>query len=139
MLEEAKDVERDHVENEVAILHRLGYRFVTMTCLDAGGDHEILYHFDKQYRMRSLRLHLPKGTPLPSISALYFAANLIENEIKDMFGIVVEGLGIDFQGRFLLAEDAPRTPLNKNCGMKVDIRVRQPAATAATSERSDPV
>lgn len=134
MLEAAHDIEYDHVQNEVAILHRQGYRLVTMTCLDAGKAYEVIYHFDKAYHLCHLRLRLPKGTPLPSISSLYFAANLVENEIKDMFGIVVEGLAIDYHGRFLLSEDAPATPLNKNCGMKVELRLRR-AADATT--RSD--
>jgi ech hydrogenase subunit D len=132
MLAELKTIEPHSVVNEVAVLLREGYRFVTMTCIDAGDTYEVTYHFDRQYQMRHLRLSLPKGASLPSVSGVCFAAALIENEIQDMFGIVVVGLAIDYKGRFLLAEDAPQTPMNKNCGMQVEVRVRTPA------ERSTP-
>lgn len=130
MLEGLKEIESAHLLAEVGHLLRYGYRFVTMTCLDAGESHELLYHFDKQYQMINLRMLVPKTHSVPSISGICFAAVLIENEIKDMFGVPFEGLAIDYKGRFLLAEDAPQTPLNKNCGMKVEIRVR-PSAPAA--------
>ena len=97
----------------VAVKPALGCRFVTMTCTDLGEAHDILYHFDKNYVLENLRLRLPKGQALPSISKIYFAAALVENEIKDLFGIPVQGLAIDFEGRFLLSEGAPAAPFNK--------------------------
>lgn len=113
MLSNAKDVTRESLLSEVAVTIPNGYRFVTITCLDEGDSHEILYHFDKNYELLNLRLRLPRGEKLQSISHIYFAAVLVENELKDLFGIDVEGLVIDFQGRLVLAEQAPQAPLNK--------------------------
>ena len=93
-----------------------GYRFVTVTCLDGGDHHEIYYHFDKNYELLNLRLLLPRGTALPSVSHVCFAAVIVENELQDLFGIKVEGLVADYGGRMLLTEDAPKAPLNKTSG-----------------------
>jgi ech hydrogenase subunit D len=124
------ETDAGRLHGQVSGLQCQGHRLVTITCLDAGDAHEVLYHFDKDYVLTTLRLLLPRGQPLPSISNLFFAAALVENEIQDLFGIPVTGLAIDYQGRFLLAEAAPRAPLNKSCGMGVDVRQRPAAAPA---------
>jgi ech hydrogenase subunit D len=122
----ATEVTLENLMGRTAQLRQQGYRFVTLTCLDTGNGHDILYHFDKKYQLEHLRLHLAPGQTLPSICSLFPAAMLVENEIKDHFGIVISGLSIDFQGRLVLTEDAPRAPMNKRCGMDIDARV--PAA-----------
>ena len=87
--------------------------------------------------MRHIRLFVPKGEGLPSISNLYFAALIVENEMKDLFGLNVTGMAIDFQGRFILSENAPKAPLNKtHPGIGVDARVKEPAVKDAAKEGS---
>jgi ech hydrogenase subunit D len=96
---------------EVAKLKVQGYRFVTLTCteLDATSV-DILYHFDKGLELKHLRLTSGKADPVPSISPVYFAALLVENEIQDFFGLKFEGLVVDFQGTLYLEEEAIKTP-----------------------------
>ena len=84
-----------------------GYRFVTMTVVDKGEEFDIFYHFDLEYQLVNYQLCLKKGSELPSISGICFAAVVVENEIQDLFGITVKGLAIDYEKHFLLAEDAP--------------------------------
>ncbi len=107
-----------------------GYRFVTMTCTDLGDSHDILYHFDRNYSLRHFRLRLPRGECLASISSIFFAAILVENEIKDLFGIEFSGLAIDYKGRFILSDGAPLAPLNKShAGIGMEIRNLTQAAS----------
>ncbi len=113
MLSNIRNITPQTLVNELAAMGPQGFRFVTLTCLDLGDKHEILYHFDKNYELHNLRMELPKGTPLQSISHIYFAAVVVENELKDLFAIDVQGLVIDYQGRLLLAEGAPKGPMNK--------------------------
>jgi len=113
MLTNVKEISRDTLLNEVAAMMPQGYRFVTMTCVDCGEYHDIMYHFDKDYVLSTLRLKLLKGQKLPSISDIIFAAIIVENEIHDLFGIPVKGLALNYEGRFLLTEDAPLAPFNK--------------------------
>jgi Ni,Fe-hydrogenase III component G len=97
----------------------LGFRFVTMTCTDCGEYFDILYHFDKNYELSNLRLQLKKGDTLPSISPIIFAALLVENEIKDLFGVKVTGLVLDYESRLLLTDCAPEKPLCRVPGVLV--------------------
>ena len=136
MLENVTPIPLDAIQTEVWKLKADGYRFVTMTCCDEGEAHDILYHFDKDYALRHLRVKLPKGASLPSVSSLFFPALLTENEMQDLLGVKVSGLAIDFQGRFLLAEGAPTAPLNKSVpGIGIQVQVK-PAATAEGTVRS---
>jgi ech hydrogenase subunit D len=100
-----------------------GCRLVTLSCLEVDETNlEILYHFDRNLRLKHLRLRTPKGSTVPSISPVYFAAALVENEIQDFFGIRFEGLAIDYQGTFYLEEEAKKTPF---CRFSIQSRERQ--------------
>lgn len=119
----------DDLLQQVVLKRTQGCRLVTITCSHLGDAHDILYHFDSEQRLSHLRLRLEPGQELPSISSLYFSALIVENEIQDMFGICVKNLALDFQGRLLLTENAPRAPLNKATpGIGLDVRVSAPAA-----------
>jgi ech hydrogenase subunit D len=74
---------------------------------------ELLYHFDKDLKDRHLRMKIAKGASVPSISPVYFAAFLIENEIEDQFGVKFDGLVLDFGGTLYLEEEVMRTPFCK--------------------------
>jgi ech hydrogenase subunit D len=113
MLKQVKEVTVDNLVSETAARLPQGYRLITITCTDLGDAHDLLYHFDKNLEASHLRLRLPKGDELPSISVIYFAAAVVENEIKELFGIPITGLAIDYEGRFLLTKDAPQAPQNK--------------------------
>jgi len=133
MLENVSVISIDHIHEQVWLLKQDGYRFVTMTCCDEGEAHDVLYHFDKNYGLKHLRVKVPKNTALPSISGIYFAALLVENEMKDLLGVAVNGMLIDFQGHFILAEGAPKTPLNKSVpGIGIQIQEKTPAAAEGT-------
>jgi ech hydrogenase subunit D len=101
----------DTVIGEVARLKAAGFRFVTMSCtiLD-DGNVDLLYHFDKDLEMKHLRMTVAKGSTVPSISPVYFAAVLVENEIQDLFGLHFAGLILDYGGTFYLDEEAPHMP-----------------------------
>ena len=120
------EVTLDDLLHQVLTKKQDGHRLVCLTCLCSEGGHDVLYHFDKNYALTTLRLHVPEGREVPSITGLYLGAVLLENEIKDFFGLSFHGMALDFQGRLFLTESAPKTPLNTRCGMDLDVRV--PAA-----------
>jgi len=89
-----------------------GYRFVTATCVDNGdGTFDVIYHFDKDLVLSNYRVKLAKGEELPSISRVYFCAILVENEMKELFGLNVTNIAIDYGGHMLLSDDAPDSPM----------------------------
>lgn len=82
-----------------------GWRFITQTVFDKGEEgFEILFHYDRDLEEKDFRLSTPKGTRIPSISGLYFAAMLIENENRDLFGLEYDGLVLDFNRTLYLEE-----------------------------------
>jgi len=88
-------------------------RLVTITCLDTGAGFDLVYHFDRDLALSHLRLRIREDDEVPSISGIYLSAFLVENEIKELFGVNIAGLAIDFGGRLLLTAHAPAVPLRK--------------------------
>lgn len=99
---EATPITSAQLVAEVTKLKAEGYRLVTMSSVEIAPENmEILYHFDKDLALVNLRLTLKKGGSIPSISGILFTAFLVENEIRDQFGVSFEGLVLDYQGRLL--------------------------------------
>ena len=109
---EAKSITLDTLKEEIQKRLDNGDRFLTMSAVDRKDDgFEILYHFDKDLTETHLRLACPKGTVVPSISAIYFTAVLVENEIRDMFDIHFSDMPLDFSGTFYLEGEVVKGPM----------------------------
>ena len=90
-----------------------GWRFVTISCVELDADTvDLLYHFDKDLALVHYRLTAPKKEAIPSISSVITAAFLVENELQDQFGLVFEGLAIDF-GQTLMTDESVSTSFCK--------------------------
>ncbi len=87
-----------------------GFRFVTMSSVDLGDSVSVLYHLDKDLQIINLRVDVPKGKKTPSISSVFSSAFLVENEIKEHFGVDFDGLPLDFEGMLYLDEEVQKTP-----------------------------
>lgn len=105
----AEHVDTTLLKQKVAELKRQGYRFVTITCIQASDrGAELLYHFDQNLQLHHLRLHTEGDIPLPSICTVYKAAYLVENEVQDQFGLRFEGLEPDYRRTlYMQGKDAP--------------------------------
>lgn len=111
MQEEITPVGPDALVGEVAKLKVQGWRLVTLSCTEIDATSlDILYHFDKGLELRHLRLAAAKASSVPSISPVYFAALLVENEIQDHFGLAFDGLIVDYKGTLYMEEEALKTP-----------------------------
>lgn len=110
-------VEIPELISRVMELHQDGYRLVQMHCTrlkseDAGSaDMEVTYTFDRDYQVQNLRITLNSEQAIPSVSAIFPAAFLYENEIHDLFGITVSRMSIDYGGN--LYKTAVPTPFNQ--------------------------
>ncbi|CCO23510.1 NADH-quinone oxidoreductase subunit C [Maridesulfovibrio hydrothermalis] len=115
MIENIKEVTLDTLVGEVTKMKNDGQRFVTYSCTDIGdGNVDILYHFDKDEVIVNLRLTAAMDTPIPSCSGVYFAALLVENELQDQFGLVFEGLALDFGRKLYLDDEITIIPMCNN-------------------------
>jgi ech hydrogenase subunit D len=110
---ETLNLAKSQLVGEVQNLKNKGYRFVTMTCVDLGDSLDLIYHFDLNLEMVHLRITLLKGDTAPSISGVFFAALIIENETKDHFGVHFEGMALDFGGNLYLEEEVKKYPFCK--------------------------
>ena len=105
---EAEPITLDTVRTVARANFDAGYRLVTMSVVNLGDGHlDIIYHYDKKLDMRHYRLTVPVLSTVPSISDIYFCAMLIENESRDHYGIVWDGLVVDFEGSLYLEKDTP--------------------------------
>lgn len=103
--------------DEVITLSRMlkdeGFRFVTMSSSELEESVCVLYHFDKDLELRNLKVDVPKGSKIGSIASVFSCAFLVENEIKEHFGVEFDGIPLDFQGMLYNDEEVRRTPFCK--------------------------
>ena len=105
-LDEVVAVAKEHFDG--------GWRLVTMTVVDTGeAGFDIFYHYDKDLVMKHYKLSIPKETVVPSISPVYFAALLVENESRDQFGICFSDIVLDFGGHLYLEAEVRAMPFCK--------------------------
>jgi len=96
--QEITPIGKNDLVGMVARLFAEGYRLVQIGCSTLQSGYEINYSFDKEYRFKNLRVTVESGEEIPSISAVYANAFLYENEIHDLFGVIVTNINIDYGG-----------------------------------------
>lgn len=107
---ETQAITPDAICAEAKRLFDDGYRLLTMSMVDLGENQvDILYHFDKDLELTHYRMTVPKDAPVPSISPIYFAALLVENEARDHFGLQWDGLVLDFNRTLYLDDEITST------------------------------
>lgn len=116
MIDKLKEISKDQLLAEVKKYADSKAKFVTGTCNELGDKLEITYYFNASpgMDMSALRFVVGKDEEVPSMTGIYLTAVLIENEMKELFGLHVKGLAIDFGGHMLLAHDSPVLPMLKS-------------------------
>jgi Ni,Fe-hydrogenase III component G len=109
------DVTPDTIVGEVMKMKNDGYRLVTLSTYQMGEDGlGLLYHFDKDFDTVHLRLSVKRKDSIPSVSGVYFAALLVENEIRDQWDVKFDGLVLDFNRTLYLDPEVTQVPLVSN-------------------------
>jgi ech hydrogenase subunit D len=108
------DVTLDTIVGEVMNMKNEGQRLVTYSAYQDGDKLGILYHFDKNLETTHLRLVADMDKPIPSVSGVYFAALLVENEIRDQWNVEFDGLVLDFNRTLYLDPEVTQVPLVSN-------------------------
>ena len=96
--QENTPIGKNDLVGRVAQLFAEGYRLVQIGCNTLPTAYELNYSFDKDYRFKNLRITVAPGEEIPSISVIYPNAFLYENEIHDLFGVVIKNINIDYRG-----------------------------------------
>lgn len=98
-------VDASHLVSAVKVLASSGWGYLAaITGLDLGveaGTFEVLYHFCQQAAILSLRVRTSRQSAhVPTICDIIPSASFYERELREMFGITVDGLA-DVQHLFL--------------------------------------
>lgn len=96
--QEIVTVDKSDLVGIVAELFAESYRLVQIGCSTLPDAYELTYTFDREYHLKNLRFTVASGEEVPSISVIYPGAFLYENEIHDLFGVVVTHIAVDYRG-----------------------------------------
>ena len=87
-----------------------GRRLSQICCAYSNEKIELSYSFadDETYEYINLRMVIDKDTPVCSITELYPYAFLYENEMKELFGVDIRMINMDYdQKLYRLKDEAP--------------------------------
>lgn len=86
---------------------------------------DVSWSFERGGCLEHLRERLKPGEGVPSISPVYGSAFLYENELRELFGVGVTGLTVDFAGSlYRTAERVPFSP--KAIRARLDAKGKKP-------------
>lgn len=86
-------------------LRKQGYR-LGQACVvtKKEGTLDVVYSFAKDDRLLNIRVLVPEATEVESITSIYPYAFLYENEMRELFGLRVCNINVDFQGDLYLTK-----------------------------------
>ena len=85
-----------------------GYRMTQICATAFEGYNEVIYSVNKEYDMENYKIELPIDEEIKSFSDIFPAATLYENEIKELWGVKVVGMAIDYNNKFYrIQKDTP--------------------------------
>lgn len=104
-------LELDRLHSEAETLKTDGWRFIQTHAVNGKDGIDLYYSFMKDGRIANYRIAGVKGDQaVPSITDLFLAAFVFENEARELFGVDMRDIAIDFDGAmYAPAERAPMT------------------------------
>lgn len=129
----------EELRRECAYLKAEAWRFVQMLAAvsdDEGND--LYYSFMKDGELRNYVISgVPKSQEVPSISDLFLASFVFENEARELFGVNMGPIAIDFSGAlYAPAVDDPMTFMNPEQKEAID-KLRKANAAKAAKEAAN--
>lgn len=141
--QEITPIDKSDLVGIAAGLFAEGYRFVQVSCVTLESSYELTYSFDKEYRLKNLRVIAGPEEEIPSISVIFPNAFLYENEIHDLFGLTIRNMAVDYRGT--LYRTTIRTPFSIGKVKipvppqpKAEVKEEKPVATAAETRVPEP-
>lgn len=104
------EIHDDRLLAEVMKLKHENYRLSQACAVYTEGHYELSYSFApfEKYDYVTLRIVCEKETEIPSITELYPYAFLYENEMKELFGVNIKMINLDYENKlYRIEEEAP--------------------------------
>jgi ech hydrogenase subunit D len=132
-MENIIQITKDDIVDEGKKLLDAGAKFVTAVCNDLDENLEITYFFstNRGIDLTCLRYTVGKDEEVPSLTGVTLSTLLIENEMKELFGLKVKDLAIDYGGHLMLAHDSPKTPMLKEKKTELKEKKAEPSEEIA--------
>lgn len=105
------EVTKDELYKIMEQKHNDGYRLAQILSVAYEGYNEVTYSVAKEYEMENYKINLPIDEEIKSFSDIFPAATLYENEIKELWGVKVVGMALDYHNKFYRIEK--ETPFKK--------------------------
>ncbi len=108
------EVSKDELYDIMQKKYEDGWRLSQICSVAFEGYNEVTYSVNLEYTMENYKIKLPIEEEIKSFSDIFPAAMLYENEIKELWGVKVVGISIDYQNRFYrINEETPfKKPIN---------------------------
>lgn len=81
------------------------YRLMQAHAVRTPDGFELSYTFGKDYEWTSLRLVIGENEEVPSITNIYRAAFLYENEMSELFGVKIKMISVDYHDKLYRIDD----------------------------------
>ena len=92
------DIALDDLHRESAIMKTEGWRFIETHAVKTDDGVDLYYAFMKDGLTKNLKVTGVTDQPVPSITDLFLAAFVFENEARELFGVDMRDIAIDFAG-----------------------------------------
>ena len=126
----------EQLHREASIMKVDGWRFIQTLAANGENGIDLYYSFMKDGRVVNYRVEgVQKGQLVPSITDLFLAAFVFENEARELFGVNMGEIAIDFGGGlYAPAEQEPMTFISPEQKAARDKARKAAAAKAAKEE-----
>lgn len=141
------DLAPDRVHDEAVLRMDGGWRLANVHGVNAESGVDVYYTYVKDGVFENLVVRgIDPDTPVPSVTDVYFSAFVFENETRELFGVDVHDIALDFGGTLYgTAETEPMTFISpeqkeakekaKKAALAKAARERKAAAEAAKAAR----
>ena len=91
----------DELHDKAQALRDEGWRFVNIHAVHVEQGCDLYYVFEREGLFENFRIEgVTKEHDVPSITDLFFAAFVFENETRELFGVNMRDIALDFDGSF---------------------------------------
>lgn len=101
----------ENLHREAAVMKTEGWRFIQTHAVNTDNGIDLYYSFMKDGHIKNLKVEgVTKEQAVPSVTDLFLAAFVFENEARELFGVDMRDIAIDFSGAmYAPAESEPMT------------------------------
>lgn len=129
----------EQLEREAAIMKADGWRFIQTHAVNGDIGIDLYYSFMKDGVARNYKIvGVTKEMPVPSITDKFLAAFVFENEARELFGVDMQDIAIDFHGAmYAPAVSEPMTIISPKQKAAREKAAKAAAAKAVKADTGD--